>query len=120
MTVRQPAMFNVPVSPLRPGGWTCSKCGDDDPDLVRVDPSRPSLAPDLALGFCACTKARKSRGVLVRERVELIRSARWSREQFAAVKARKTEAKLLARFTRGDLLDDGEMDQVRAIIARDD
>lgn len=108
-----------PVRVITTTVWVCGKCGNDDPRRVRPDATRPSLDPEYAIGTCDdCTKTRKTAKGPQRDRVPLVSVGRWRRDLFTASLAAKADAKLLARFRRGDLLTDEEKDEVRRIIDR--
>jgi hypothetical protein len=99
--------------------WVCARCGTDDPRLVWADPSRPSLDPRYALGFCdVCAPARKSVKGVTRKAVALVRSEMFDRAAFLARAETLEEQALLTKFRQGHVLKADEIDRVRSIIDR--
>lgn len=106
------------VSPAR-GGWVCSKCGNEDQAKVRTDPSRPSVDPRYAIGYCDdCTPARRSVKGLVRDHVPLVHVKHWQRRAFLARREAEADAKLLGRYRRGHHLNPEEVARVKELVQR--
>ena len=101
--------------------WVCTKCANDQPTTVRIDPTRPAVdALDrYAIGFCdECTPARMGVHGLGRERVALEASTHFDRAKFNARKEAEADARLLAKHRLGHVLKPVEQERIKAIVAR--
>lgn len=99
--------------------WTCTRCGNENQRRVRVDPTRPSLDPRYALGWCDdCGPARQTVRGVAREARALIQSGLFDRTAFLAREKAEAEAKLLGRYRRGHALTKAEIGQIREILDR--
>lgn len=112
MLDQQPALVHQPAR-------TCTLCGNDAQNRLRVDRTRPSLDDRYALGYCDdCRPARKGVRGVTRELVPLIRSDLFDRQAHQARIDGEGDRKLLARYRRGHLLTEDELAAVQVILDR--